>query len=190
MGDADVQLRGPTLPSHGARRLRRFVEGYAKVAVPLTAPGSPNVRSVRSPDAQASFEALKQALSQAPVLRTFDPRRRAVLTTDARGLAVAAILTQPDDEGHQLPQLDCHGLHGLDYANRRQTKLTKIQTNVLGIETKMSLRVVQNISLKSQTGTQTIVSHHANKHSVSLQTVCKPTPNHVRNPNSRSVGVL
>ena len=50
-----------------------------------------------------SFEALKQALSSAPVLRTFDPRRRAVLMTDASGLAVAAILTQPDDEGHQQP---------------------------------------------------------------------------------------
>ena len=43
------------------------------------------------------------ALSTAPVLRTFDPSRRAVLTTDASGLAVAAILTQPDDVGHQHP---------------------------------------------------------------------------------------
>jgi hypothetical protein len=58
---------------------------------------------VWSPEAQESFEALKQALSSAPVLRTFDPRRRAVLTTDASGLAVAAILTQPDDAGHQHP---------------------------------------------------------------------------------------
>jgi len=37
------------------------------------------------------------------VLRTFDPQRRAVLTTDASGMAVAAILTQPDDDGHQHP---------------------------------------------------------------------------------------
>jgi hypothetical protein len=43
------------------------------------------------------------ALSSAPVLRTFDPTRRAVLTTDASNNAVAAILTQPDDEGHQHP---------------------------------------------------------------------------------------
>ena len=55
------------------------------------------------PEAQASFEALKQALSSAPVLRAFDPRRRAVLATDASSLAVAAILMQPDDEGHQHP---------------------------------------------------------------------------------------
>ena len=35
------------------------------------------------------------------MLRNFDPRWRVVLTTDASGLAVAAILTQPDDKGHQ-----------------------------------------------------------------------------------------
>ena len=54
-----------------------------------------------SPEAQVSFEALKQALSSAQVLHTIDPRWRAVLTTDASGLAVVAILTQPDNEGHQ-----------------------------------------------------------------------------------------
>ena len=86
-----------------AKYYRRFVEGYAEVAAPLTALGSPTARFVWDPEAQASFEALKQALSSAPVLRTFDPCRRAVLTTDASGLAVAAILTQPDDEGHQHP---------------------------------------------------------------------------------------
>jgi hypothetical protein len=37
------------------------------------------------------------------VLRTFNPGRRAVLTTDASGITVAAILTQPDGEGHQHP---------------------------------------------------------------------------------------
>ena len=82
-----------------ANYYRRFVEGYAEVAAPLTALGSPTAKFAWSPAAQASFDALKLALSTAPVLRTFDPQRRAVLTTDASGLAVAAILTQPDDEG-------------------------------------------------------------------------------------------
>ena len=86
-----------------ANYYRRFVEGYAEVAAALTALGSPTAKFAWSPAAQASFDALKLALSTAPVLRTFDPRRRAVLTTDASGLAVAAILTQPDDEGHQHP---------------------------------------------------------------------------------------
>ena len=102
MGDADVLLRSPTL--HGlANNYRRFVKGYAEGAAPLTALGSPTARFVWDPEVQASFEALNQALSSAPVLRTFDPHRRAVLTTDASSLAVAAILTQPDDEGHLHP---------------------------------------------------------------------------------------
>jgi len=86
-----------------ANYYRRFVEGYAEIAAPLTALGSPTARFCWSADAQASFDALKAALSSAPVLRTFDPSRRAVLTTDASGLAVAAILTQPDDDGQQHP---------------------------------------------------------------------------------------
>ena len=66
--------------------------------MPLTALGNPTARFVWTPAAQASFDALKGALSSAPVLRTFDPARRAVLTTDASNVAVAAImiLTQPD----------------------------------------------------------------------------------------------
>ena len=79
------------------------MEGYAEVAAPLTALGSPTARFAWTPTAQASFDALKQALVSAPVLRTFDPSRRAVLTTDASSIAVAAILTQPDDGGHQHP---------------------------------------------------------------------------------------
>ncbi len=88
-----------------ANYYRRFVEGYSEVAAPLTALGSPTAKFAWSSAAQASFDALKVALSTvtAPVLRTFDPSRRAVLTTDASGLSVAAILTQPDDVGHQHP---------------------------------------------------------------------------------------
>jgi hypothetical protein len=86
-----------------ANYYRRFVEGYAAIAAPLTALGSPTARFAWTPAAQASFDALKLALSTLPVLRSFDPSRRAVLTTDASGLAVAAILTQPDDEGQQHP---------------------------------------------------------------------------------------
>ena len=79
------------------------MRGYAEVAAPRTALGSPTARFTWTAETQASFDALKLALSSAPVLRTFDPARRAVLTTDASNIAIAAILTQPDDEGHQHP---------------------------------------------------------------------------------------
>ncbi len=52
---------------------------------------------------RVTLDALKQALSTSPVLSTFDPYSSAVLTTDESGVAVAAILTQPDDDGHQHP---------------------------------------------------------------------------------------
>ena len=67
--------------------------------------------------AAASFDALKLALSSesAPVLRTFDPARRAVLTTDASNIAVAVILTQPNNEGLQHPiAYECRKLTAVD----------------------------------------------------------------------------
>ena len=41
----------------------RFVEGYSELAVQLTALGSPMGRFMRTEDEQASFDALKLALS-------------------------------------------------------------------------------------------------------------------------------
>ena len=118
-----------------ANYYRRFVEGYAELAAPLTALDSPTARFMWSPAAQASFDALKVALSSAPVLRTFDPSRRAVLTTDASGLTVAAILTQPDDEGRQ---------HPVAYESR---KLTVAERNYLAHV--LALRVFKHYLLGS-----------------------------------------
>ena len=64
---------------------------------------APTAQACWSPTAQASFEALKTLLSTAPVLRTWDPSKRGMLTTDASGLAVSAILTQPDADGLHHP---------------------------------------------------------------------------------------
>ena len=82
------------------------MEGYAELAAPLTALGSPMARFTWGPEQQASFDVLKSALASTPVLHTFDPTRRAVLMTDASdasSVAVAAILAQQDDKGHQHP---------------------------------------------------------------------------------------
>ena len=48
-----------------ANYFRQFVEGYSEVAAPLTALGSPTARIARTPEAQASFDALKLAFSSA-----------------------------------------------------------------------------------------------------------------------------
>ena len=86
-----------------ANYYRRFVPRYAELAAPLTALCSPTQAFGWTAEAQASFDTLKNRLTTAPVLRTHDPRRRCQLVTDASGLAVSAILTQPDDEGVQHP---------------------------------------------------------------------------------------
>ena len=56
-----------------ANYYRRFAEGYAELAAPLTALGSPTARFAA---AEESFDALKQALPSAPVLRTYDEGRK------------------------------------------------------------------------------------------------------------------
>jgi hypothetical protein len=60
------------------------------VAAPLAALVSPTARLAWTPAAQASFDALKRVLSTSPAPRTFDPRRRAVLTTGRKRRASAA----------------------------------------------------------------------------------------------------
>jgi hypothetical protein len=70
MGDADVVLRGAAFQTYGAFCVDHGHAGELP-----------------------KFNALKQALCSAPVLRTFDLASRALLTTDASIIAVAAILS-------------------------------------------------------------------------------------------------
>jgi len=82
---------------------RRFVDGYADIAAPLTRLCGPHAPWSWGPEEQRSFDRLKQCMTTAPVLRTFDSRRRSVLTTDASEVALSAVLTQPDDDGVHHP---------------------------------------------------------------------------------------
>ena len=82
---------------------RRFVDGYAAIAAPLTRLCGPHARWSWGPEEQRSFEQLKTCLTTAPVLRTFDSSRRSIVTTDASEVAIAAVLTQPDDAGVHHP---------------------------------------------------------------------------------------
>jgi hypothetical protein len=70
------------------------VEGYAEIAAPLAVLGRQTARFAWTSEEQVTFDTLKQARFTSPVLRTFDPHHRAVLTTDPSWVAVAAILTQ------------------------------------------------------------------------------------------------
>ena len=82
-----------------ANYYRKFVQRFSSLAAPLTALCSPRAQFLWGAAEQASFDALKVALTSAPVLRVWDPARPTRLLTDASELAVSAILEQPDDAG-------------------------------------------------------------------------------------------
>ena len=82
-----------------ANYYRKFVLRFSALAAPLTALCSPRAKFTWGQAEQQSFDALKAALTSAPVLRVWDPARPTRLLTDASELAVSAILEQPDDAG-------------------------------------------------------------------------------------------
>ena len=82
-----------------ANYYRKFVLRFSALAAPRTALCSLRARFKWSDVEQRSFDALKRALTSAPVLRVWDPELPTRLLTDASELAVSAILEQPDDEG-------------------------------------------------------------------------------------------
>ena len=76
---------------------RRFIRGYAMIAEPLVKATSDPFRW--TPQAQQAFEALKSALSTAPVLSLPDFQEPFTVETDASGNGMGAILSQ---RGHPI----------------------------------------------------------------------------------------
>ena len=77
---------------------RRFIKDCAKIAKPRTAL-TKNVPFSWNTEAQKSFNTLKHLLITAPVLRTFDPKYSAIVTTDASKFALGAVLEQEFPDG-------------------------------------------------------------------------------------------
>jgi RNase H-like domain found in reverse transcriptase/Reverse transcriptase (RNA-dependent DNA polymerase)/Integrase zinc binding domain/Chromo (CHRromatin Organisation MOdifier) domain len=88
---------------------RRFIEGYARVASPLSSllKGSHNGKKsgpfIWNQDADVAFRRLRECFTQASLLIHHDPNKPIRLMTDASGFALGAILLQPNEEGHWLP---------------------------------------------------------------------------------------
>lgn len=78
---------------------RRFINEFSKLAKPLTALTKKDAPFVWGPEQNAAFEKLKDAMIAAPILKHFDPKRQAILETDASDYVTGGVLSQRDDEG-------------------------------------------------------------------------------------------
>ena len=79
---------------------RKFVPGFSKVALPLTLLLQSETAFAMQQPQQQAFRALKHLLSHTPVLAIADVNRPLVVSTDASGYAIGAVLSQ--DNGHGL----------------------------------------------------------------------------------------
>jgi hypothetical protein len=74
---------------------RRFITSCARISKPLTQLTG-NTPFKWDGETQNAFDQLKKALCTAPVLRTFDPTLPIIVTTDASGFAIGAVLEQDE----------------------------------------------------------------------------------------------
>ena len=97
---------------------RRFVRGFAAIAQPLT--DLTKIVDHRwwswGPTEQKAFDALKQAMTAAPVLAHPDPQRQWTVQTDASGMAIGGVLSQKQDDGTVRPV--AYWSHKLNSAER------------------------------------------------------------------------
>ncbi|KAE8216955.1 hypothetical protein CF319_g8841, partial [Tilletia indica] len=78
---------------------RRFIWKYSQVTSPLTALLRKNNTWNWTPQCQEAFDTLKRAFTSASILQHFDPARPITMETDASDYALAAVISQPDDDG-------------------------------------------------------------------------------------------
>jgi hypothetical protein len=82
---------------------RRFIQDYSKVTTPLTELTKKDREFVWNKEAQEAFNTLRHKFTKAPILATFDPKRKIILETDASDFAIGACLGQVDEQGKLRP---------------------------------------------------------------------------------------
>lgn len=91
---------------------RRFIQNFAAIARPLHNLTKKN-QNTWNQEAIESFNKLKEALTNTPVLVRPDFDKPFILVTDASRVGLGAILTQLDEEGHEHPvQYISRGVRG------------------------------------------------------------------------------
>ena len=96
---------------------RRFIQGYSKIAAPLTTLTRKDRKAFMFPwskdgPEERAFDELKKAFTSAPILAHFDPQRETWLETDASDYVAAAVLSQKGEDG---------GLHPVAFLSKKMT---------------------------------------------------------------------
>jgi hypothetical protein len=82
---------------------RKFVPQYSKIALPLTELTKDKAVFKWEAREQDAFAELKRKLTQADVLAHADPTKQYIINSDASGYAIAAVLSQKQDDYHVRP---------------------------------------------------------------------------------------
>ena len=82
---------------------RRFIRNFASIAAPISDLLQKNQETTWNDQAEQAVQVLKQAITSAPVLQIADPNKPFVVTTDASGVAVGAVLEQEALDGRLHP---------------------------------------------------------------------------------------
>lgn len=82
---------------------RRFIQSFSTLARPLNDLLRKDVPWQWEKEQQDAFNKLKEVMVSAPVLAHPDQEKPFILETDASDIALGAVLTQQDDEGHYRP---------------------------------------------------------------------------------------
>lgn len=84
-----------------ANYYRRRIKDLSTLAEPLTRLARSDAKFLWSSQQQQAFDAIKVALTTAPVIAIFRSDRAVFLYTDASTVGIGAILTQPVDDGQK-----------------------------------------------------------------------------------------
>ena len=78
---------------------RRFIEGFSKIAKPLSDLTKKDIKYEWTPQCEEAFTTLKQMFTQAPILVHFNSADQTVVETDASDFALGAVLSQVQPTG-------------------------------------------------------------------------------------------
>ncbi|GBG64984.1 hypothetical protein CBR_g48733 [Chara braunii] len=96
---------------------RCFIRSFASLSKPLANLLKKEEQLIWTPECEAAFRALKEALTSAPVLARPDPTRQFALHTDWQSQVILAVLTQQGTDGRE---------HVIEYASKT---LSQAQSN-------------------------------------------------------------